>query len=136
MTNFSSVNNKIPTVPENMNMPNQPDNKPGVSSVGLHELMEKNLKWSQIIYEQNRKINAKLLWMVIGSWFRVLLILAPLVLAVVYAPTIYRKFQEKYGALLQGVSAGGQANTASFQELFKVLPLSDLQREQLKGLIK
>ncbi len=50
----------------------------------LKELVEKNLKWSQIIYEQNRKINNKLLWIALGGWVKILLILLPLIAAILF----------------------------------------------------
>lgn len=57
-----------------------------VSPLALRELMEKNLKWSQILYEQNRKINRKLLWTAFARWLQVLVTIAAIGLAVWYAP--------------------------------------------------
>ena len=58
--------------------------KPPETEVSLKELIEKNLKWSQIIYEQNRKLNGKLLWMAVSSWLKIFIILIPLVAAGIF----------------------------------------------------
>jgi len=54
------------------------------SEDNIKELLEKNLKWSQIIYEQNRRLNHKLIWATVAGWLRLLLIVAPLILAFFY----------------------------------------------------
>lgn len=103
----------------------------------IKDLLEKNLKWSQIIYEQNRKIHSKMMWTAIAGWIRVFLILAPLVWAVYYLPGIVKNFQNSYGALLGGKSSGSQIPSAdSMEQLFKILPLDAAKQEQLKALLK
>ena len=110
---------------------------PNNDHVGIKELLEKNLKWSQIIYEQNRKINSKLLWMNITSWVRVLVILAPLVAGILFLPTLYKKFQERYGFLLpSNARPTAQQPPSSVEEMLKVLPLTDAQKAQLRGMLK
>ena len=76
------------------------------------ELMEKNLKWSQIIYEQNRKINHKLMWAAIFGWLRLLIILVPLALAVWYLPPLVKDVWKQYGGLL-GVMSSDSKNQSS-----------------------
>ncbi len=53
-------------------------------SPDLRELLEKNIKWSQVIYHQNRKIQRRLTWMTIGSYLRLFLILLPLIVGVFF----------------------------------------------------
>ena len=100
----------------------------------LKELMEKNLKWSQIIYEQNRKIHHKLAWAAVASWIRLLLILIPLALAIWYLPPLLKNFLDQYGSLL-GIEQGA-ADTNSLDSLLKMLNLDPAKQEQLKGLLK
>jgi hypothetical protein len=76
-----------------------------VTTADLKELLEKNLKWSQIIYEQNRKLNNKLLWAAIASWMRILLIVIPLIAALLFLPPLLKDVWSQYGDLL-GVSSG------------------------------
>ncbi len=105
--------------------------------VAIKELLEKNLKWSQIIYEQNRKINSKILWMNITSWVRVLVILAPLVAGILFLPALYKKFQERYGFLLPASAPpAAQQAPLSVEEMLKILSLTDAQRAQLRGMLK
>ncbi|OGH90226.1 MAG: hypothetical protein A2537_01985 [Candidatus Magasanikbacteria bacterium RIFOXYD2_FULL_36_9] len=100
------------------------------------ELLEKNLKWSQIIYEQNRKINGKLMWIAVGSWFKVLLIAVPLILAIWFLPPVVKDLQSKYGGLLGGKTSTSTTNVGSFDQLLKMLPLDPAKQEQLKALLK
>ena len=48
-----------------------------MSTDELKSLVEKNIKWSQVIYNQNKKIKRRLTLMVLGSYLRFLLIIAP-----------------------------------------------------------
>lgn len=101
----------------------------------VKELLEKNLKWSQIIYEQNRKINNKLLWTAIGSWFKFFLILIPLVLAGILFAPMAKTLSSVYSDLL----SGGVPNTKSvdsLNQIMKLLPINSAQQEQLKAILK
>lgn len=98
------------------------------------ELLEKNLKWSQIIYEQNRKINRRLNWMVAGSWLKLLIILAPILLAAWFLPPLIKQYSEVYSSLL---NTGTQAGTSqSLDQILKILPLNSAQQEQIKTMLK
>jgi len=105
----------------------------------LKELMEKNLKWSQIIYEQNRKINSKLLWAAIANWIKILLILIPLALAAWFLPPLLKGILKQYGSLFNmGEKAGGGIGSFpnSMENLIKMLNIDPAKQEQLKGLLK
>ncbi|EKE06522.1 MAG: hypothetical protein ACD_18C00342G0003 [uncultured bacterium] len=71
------------------------------NNASLYDLVEKNIKWSQVIYNQNKKIKRRLTMMVIGSYLRLFLILAPIILGVLYWPEILAKFNEYFGSYLQ-----------------------------------
>jgi len=102
----------------------------------IKELLEKNLKWSQIIYEQNRRINRKLLWTAIAGWLRLLLILIPLVLALLFLPTILNNVWSQYGELLGVGKNTSSTSVGSLNELMKLLNFSSEQKEQLKTIVK
>lgn len=104
----------------------------------IKELLEKNLKWSQIIYEQNRKINNKLLWASIASWIRVLIIAVPLILAVWFLPPIVQNLMDTYKNLLGGKVPVGTItpNVNTIDQLLKTLPIDPAKQEQLKALLK
>ncbi len=105
------------------------------SNATVKELLEKNLKWSQIIYEQNRKINNKLLWTAIGSWIKVFLILIPLILAGIIIAPMAKNLSTMYTDLLSG--GGANTNSAdSLNQMMKLLPLNSAQQEQLKAILK
>jgi len=107
-------------------------------SENIKDLLEKNLKWSQIIYEQNRKINRKLMWAAVANWLRIFIILIPLGLAVWFLPPYVRKIIDTYGGLLGNKSPtsliSGQAN--SIDQIIKMLPLDPAKQEQIKALLK
>ncbi len=105
----------------------------------LRELLEKNLKWSQIIYEQNRRLNRKLLWMSIASWFKLALVVIPLILGLLFLPPFFRQLLENYGSLFQSfqsTSSTGSDRGAAVDQLIKLLPLNSAQQEQFKTLLK
>lgn len=114
----------------------------GTGDFDIKELLEKNLKWSQIIYEQNRKLNRKLVWAAVASWFRLFVILVPLLLALWFLPPFIRQLTETYSGLFNLVpTANTPANIAnqsaeSVESLLKVLPITDAQKAQLRGMMK
>lgn len=82
----------------------------------LKDLVEKNIKWSQVIYEQNKGIKRRLTLMLLASYLKLLIILVPLVLAVIFLPPIIKDLLEQYGNLmggLQNVTKGGQLDVGS-----------------------
>ena len=107
------------------------------SSADLRELMEKNLKWSQIIYEQNRRINSKLFWNSFFSWFKIIIFLAVTALGALYLSPFVKQGVAVYNALAGQYGDSYQIKepgTSSFDDLVKLLPINDAQREQLKQL--
>jgi hypothetical protein len=101
----------------------------------LKELMEKNLKWSQIIYEQNRKINNKLLWSAAANWLRLLVIVVPIILAFIFLPPLLKNVWSQYGDLL-GKAPVSNSKQNSLENLLKLFNLDPAQQEQLKALLK
>ena len=90
----------------------------------VKDLLEKNLKWSQIIYEQNRKINNKLLWSAIASWLRLFLILAPLVLAILFLPPILKEVWTRFDDISGLISTDNKEQSSSLNNLIKMFNLS------------
>lgn len=112
----------LPSVP----VPDRPE---------LRELLEKNLKWSQIIYEQNRKINRKMMWLAVAGWFRFVIIAAPIALALWYLPPFIEKFQTTISGFTGGANNIGKP-TYSIEQLMQLLPLGEAEKAQLKTLLK
>jgi len=108
-----------------------------VSLLDIKKLLEKNLKWSQIIYEQNRKINRKLMWQAVSGWVRVFVILIPLILAVWFLPSYINQFLDKYGSWF-GIKKTPVTTTsdASIEQILKMVPLDAAKQEQLKAILK
>lgn len=83
----------------------------------LKALIEKNIKWSQVIYNQNRKIQGRLSWMVFGSYFRLFLILVPIIVGIIFLPPLISDFMKQYGSSL----SGSQQNLKEYLEIFRSL---------------
>ena len=105
------------------------------SEASLNELMEKNLKWSQIIYEQNRKINNKLLWAAIASWVKLLILIGSIVAAVVFLPPLLKGVWSQYSGLFDSLSAGTGIKNP-LDNVMKLFNLDPAQLEQMKTLLK
>ena len=101
---------------------------------GLRELIEKNLKWSQIIYEQNRKINNKLLWAAIFGWFKLIIIVGPIILGLIYLQPMLKGAWSQYASFF-GANAN-VAQPASLDSFFQLFNLDPAKQEQLKALLK
>jgi hypothetical protein len=107
-----------------------------VSPAALRELLEKNLKWSQIIYEQNRRINSKLFWTAVASWVRILVIVVPLILAYYFLTPMLNQMLKQYNDLLPLATMGSsQSSSSTIQDLLKVLPLGADQQAKLKAIL-
>lgn len=55
----------------------------------------------QEIYEQNKAIKKRLAWSVTANWARLIIILIPIILAVIYVPAIIQGVVEEYQSILQ-----------------------------------
>ncbi|MFA7653970.1 MAG: hypothetical protein WCX97_02915 [Candidatus Magasanikbacteria bacterium] len=102
------------------------------------ELLEKNLKWSQIIYEQNRKINRKMLWSSMVSWLYFIIIVAPIVLAVIFLPPIVKDTYDQYRSILgkSGSVTDKEYTSATLNQIINLLPLDAAKEAQVKALLK
>lgn len=105
------------------------------SESSLKELVEKNLKWSQIIYEQNRKINRKLFWVAFAGWMRFFIIAIPLALAIWLLPPFVRQLTATYGSFLKDAQTGKLSPT-SLQDMIKLLPINEAQKQQVSNFLK
>ncbi|MBU1179798.1 hypothetical protein KJ885_02555 [Patescibacteria group bacterium] len=65
-------------------------------------LIEENIKLSKAILRSTEKTRKYLRWMRIMSILRLLLIVVPLILAVIYVPPILSKLNETFGELYGG----------------------------------
>lgn len=82
----------------------------------LKDLVEKNIRWSQVIYEQNKGIKRRLTLMLVGSYLKLLIILVPLILAAIYLPPLIKDLFGQYGDLmggLQNMTKNGQLDVGS-----------------------
>lgn len=113
-------------------MGNAPGPRGDAEAVGLKELLEKNLKWSQIIYEQNRRISRKLAWAAVASWLRFLIIAVPIILGLLYLPPLIRQ----YRCLFKKDASCPKNSGASFDNLLKSLPFDQSQRVKLQEILK
>lgn len=68
----------------------------------LRRDVRKLMAWSQLIHEQNKAIKRRLTWMAVGSYIRLALILAPLILAAIYVPPLIRQGIDTYNSIKSG----------------------------------
>lgn len=105
---------------------------------GIKDLLEKNLKWSQIIYEQNRRISRRLLWQSIFSWVKWLIIGIAIAWSVWYAWPVIQGLTSQYNSIMKQLqlAPGGKFDPASLDQILKNLSLTPAQQEQLKAMTK
>lgn len=111
---------------------------PGATLDSLKDLLEKNIRWSQVIYEQNKKILRRIFWSAIFTWVKIVVTIAIIIVAIFYASSWYRTLQKKYPFVFGTAPRQTATSTSStsVDDFLKILPVSDSQREQLKQLIK
>ena len=104
----------------------------------INELLTNNLKWSQIIYEQNRKINNKLFWSSVFSYLKVAFIVIPLIIGFIYLmPNINNFFNvlDSFSSInTTKEDVAGQ--NALIDALLKQLPFDQSKQEQIKALLR
>ncbi len=81
----------------------------------LKSLVEKNIKWSQALYEQNQKILRRMTMMTVANYLRLVLFAVPLIIALIYLPALFQQYVGAYQDLL---NSNGQ-NSDGLQELLK-----------------
>ena len=103
----------------------------------INELLTNNLKWSQIIYEQNRKINRKLFWYSFFNYLKFALIIIPLVIGLFYVlPSINSLFQTF--DIFSGDSMNQKSSTEQnilIENFLEQMPLDQLKKEQIRALL-
>lgn len=112
------------------------DEKPGHFS-DVQEMLEKNLKWSQIIYEQNRRIIRRLTISAVAAWVKWFLIIAVLIWGAWYGWPIVKKVNQQYESIVgqfQAVSTDKNDETSALQKILNLLNLNQQQTEQLKAM--
>lgn len=94
------------------------------------EKIDRLIALSEEVLADNRKIKRRLTLMAVGSYLRLLIILVPIVLGVIYLPTLLENTFGEYSAIFQalGTPAGG---TAPIAELF-----GNLSDDQLNNIIQ
>ena len=104
----------------------------------INELLTNNLKWSQIIYEQNRKINNKLFWSSIFSYLKVALIVIPLIIGFVYLMPNLNNFFNALDSFsgINTTKEGVAQQNALIDALLKQLPFDQSKQEQIKALLR
>ncbi len=104
----------------------------------INELLTNNLKWSQIIYEQNRKINRKLLWSSIFNYLKILIIIIPLIVGFFYLlPGINNLLKAADIFSGAGSSKEGNVSQEAFLDNFlKQFPIDQAKQEQIKALLR
>ena len=94
----------------------------------LKSLVEKNLQWSQLIYEQNKKIQRRLTLMVVAKYVWIVIILVPAILGFIYLPAFLQDLTKNYGSLLESVVKGqGLVSGATIDKVVNNLNQNDLQ---------
>ncbi len=70
----------------------------------IKDLLIKNIKWSEAVYNQNKKIQSHLRWMSIAGFLRLFIILIPLIIGIIYLPPLLGEVFSQYQSLLGGGS--------------------------------
>ncbi len=78
-----------------------------ISNEKIIALLEKQQVLLEVIEKQNKKIGRHIFWMTVGGYVRILLVIIPIVLAVIFLPPLLKDVTKQYQELL------GVKNSAS-----------------------
>lgn len=94
------------------------------------KLLKENLKISQEILRQSRKVQRYIFWQRILSWFYFVLIVGPLILALIYLPPLLKDVVGKYQDVFQQLETGQTLNP---NQLKQIVPSGINLDELLRG---
>ncbi len=81
------------------------------SNDDLKELTTKNIQWTMAVYEQNKKIKRRLTMMVFLSYFKIAIILIPLILGIIFLPPLVTDFTNQIQDFISGGFLGSASNS-------------------------
>ena len=87
-------------------------------STGSNEvsnLLKKNFELLENIQKQNQKILRNFFWMHVASILKILFILVPIVLGLIFLPPFFRQISAQYGEVIP------YFNNQNFEDIIKVL---------------
>jgi hypothetical protein len=101
----------------------------------IKKLLEQNLQYSQEIYKQTKYIKSYVFWAQIFGVLKILIIVVPIVIGIIYLPTLLSGLLNQYKDVLgiQGASSGalqGLLNGAAGN-----INLNGLDANQIKSLL-
>ncbi len=109
---------KLPEIKKETEKPEfDPETFKEDSNADLKKLIEDNIKWSQVIYTQNKKIKRRLGMMVFAGYLRLFIILAPIILAVIFLPPLIRDLTQEYGSFFNDLTG----NQIPFEQIGNIL---------------
>ncbi len=100
----------------------------------LKSLVEKSIKWTEVVYEQNKKIKYRLNLIIWGGILKWLIILVPTILGIVYLVPLLTPYWKEYSGLLSGTN-NGAVKTEQLNNVLQGVSSSQLQ-EIMKSLNK
>lgn len=71
----------------------------------LKALLEQNLHYSKLIYANTQKIRRFMFWRLVFNIIAMIILLAPLIVALVYLPPVLRDMYDQYQQLMGGSSS-------------------------------
>ncbi len=105
--------------------------------LSVEDLLERNLKWSQIIYEQNRRLNRKVFLMSLLAWVRTIFIVAMSFLALIYLPPLLGKISRSVEGVLNAKKINQtEVSSESLSQIIKLLSLDPAQEAEVRALLK
>jgi len=82
----------------------------------MASLVQKNIVLTEQVILQQKKIQRRLTAMVWGNYIRLLFILVPIILGVIYLPSLLKQFWNQYNQLTGLINPS--SNTSVFSEMF------------------
>lgn len=89
----------------------------GDSGAEMRELLRKNLEMTEEVYHIVKKVNRTLVWQQVFGFVKILIIVVPLIIGLIYLPPLLSGVIEQYQELLGPTSAGQSSGLEGLKNL-------------------
>jgi len=85
----------------------------------IKKLLEKNLELTEEVHKMVKSVKSYMLWQNIFSFLKILIIVVPIVIGIIYLPPLLKGVFQQYQSLLGGEGAGLEGSGNPLESLLK-----------------
>ena len=89
----------------------------------LRDLLEENLKYTKEIWRISKKTKRYIIWVQILDWIKIILIVAPIILGIIYLPALIQMMQAGINEMINpaGLNTGSLDQLKNIDDIMNLL---------------